>query len=130
MASSLREVFNSTTMTVFHKIVVLKSDPKDGKDPTRPLRKELRNYLGIDMIPLYHTEALNQITVELVCSDNDPEHHRTMKDIDNLLMRFEVIKELDDHRNAPTKHMNHLMQISQKKDETEDTEETKEIERG
>jgi hypothetical protein len=117
-------------LTVHHKIVVLKSDPKDGNDPTRPIRKELRsNFQGINLLQLYHTEALNQVTVELVCSDNDPSHPRTMKDIDNLLMRFEVVKTLDDHRNAPTKNMNHLMQISQRKDDSE-TEETKEIERG
>jgi hypothetical protein len=126
-------------LTVFHKIVVLKAP--DPEDPYGALRKELRKNPGIDLIPLYHTDALNQITVQLVCSDNNPSQPRTMKDIQNILMRFEVVKELKDHRNAPTKHVNHLLQISTEKTKPKTKKkgrkskgaiigETKEVERG
>ena len=99
-------------------------------NPYGDIKKVLvsKQHLGISMIPLYHTKGLNQVTVEFVCSDADPARPKTQKDLDNLAMHLKVVKELPDHRNEPTKHMNHLLQISNKK--SEDTDETDEIERG
>ena len=55
-----------------------------------------------------------------------------MKDIDNLLMHLEDVKELPEYRTDPKQsgRSNHLLQIStDKAPDKDDNEETKEIER-
>jgi hypothetical protein len=78
-------------MTVYHKIVRIK--PSDPQNPTKDVNKCLREHPGIDYIILGHSQTLNRITLEFVCSDNNPSQPRTIKDIDNMLMHFEVVKE-------------------------------------
>src|SRR5262245_42864661 len=90
---------------------------------------------GIDCVPLGKSEGLGAITVEFVCSDANPAQPRTIKDIDNLLMKLEDVKEVTDHRNEPTKSgkADHMLQISVDKDtEQQGTVQgdSKEIERG
>jgi hypothetical protein len=64
-------------MTVYHKIVRIKSS--DPLNPTKDVNKYLGQHPGIDYIILGHSQALNQITLEFVCSDNDPSQPRTHK---------------------------------------------------
>jgi hypothetical protein len=75
---------------------------------------------------------LGQITLEFICSDANPSQPRTMKDIDNLLMHLEDVKELPEYRTDPKQSgaSNHRLQIStDKAPDKDDNEETKEIER-
>lgn len=121
------------TLTVYHKILVLEAPNPD--NPYGDIKKVLvsKQHLGIDMIPLYHTRGLNQVIVEFVCSDANPALPKTQKDLDNLAMHLKVVKELSEHRNEPTKHMNHLLQISVDKDSEQEGKiqgDSKEIERG
>ena len=114
-------------MAVFTKIIRTKT----------PLDK-IRQYLhgsGIDMIKLGDSAGIGQITVKLVCSDSSPSNPRTMKDIDNLLMKLEGVKEVKEHRNDPssTTKANMSLQISTDKDTPQSgmiQGDSKEIERG
>lgn len=121
-------------MTVYSKILVLSAPNPDNpaKDVNRVLKQP--QHLGIDCLILYHTKGLNQVTVEFVCSDSNPAHPKTQKDLDNLAMHLPgVVKELKEHRNEPTKHVNHLLQISVDKDSKQEGKiqgDSKEIERG
>ena len=97
-------------MNVYHKIVRTKTSKEQ-------INKLIRG-LGIDYVILGESEGIGQITVEFICSDSNPAHPKTMKDIDNLLMKLEEVKELPSHRNEPTKEggVDHLLQISVDKD--------------
>ena len=104
------------------------------KDPTAEVRKYLKAHpgLGIDYLKLGESKGINQITLAFICSDVNPAHPRTMKDIDNLLMHVKVVRELSEDKNDPMDSgaTNHRLQISTNKaPEKDDNEETREIER-